>query len=214
MRLWHAIDREIRIILRFLRLQIVPQTAKRSTSHEKPKIVLYQKPSIAALRALLHLAPLSAALILIVLNACGDFVKGVSPTSLTALQFAAKLHEILMQASLAAILLSYIHHGILGSTSLPFGALTAPYRSTDISYLWSLELWGSLTSKKAGIWQRATLAALIPLTIILGTLVGPSSAVLMIPRVSSHMAGQYLVFWDNRETVYPMNVTFGKNYTM
>ena len=191
-----------RIALRFLQLQILSWKASLSKSTEEPKVAIYKDRKAALLHACLHLVPMSAALALMILNIRSYFVGGISPTKVTALQFSAKLLEILMQASLAAILFGLVRHELVGGRNLPLGSILAPLHITDISYLWSLNHWGSLTSQDPRGWRKLSLLVIIPATIILAALVGPSSAVLMIPRPISYLYGKELDFTDEAATSF------------
>ncbi|OAL52091.1 hypothetical protein IQ07DRAFT_642966 [Pyrenochaeta sp. DS3sAY3a] len=114
------------------------------------------------------------------LNASGKFSDSNS-SSTTALQFVAKLHELLMQTSITEILICIIrmhlvHHYV------PLGALKASVQATHISYLWSLDFMSIITSRVLRGWRKVLFAVMIPILIVLTALVGPSSAILMIPR--------------------------------
>ena len=55
------------------------------------------------------------------------------------LQFAAKLHELTISASLTAVIFSYIRHELVTDNGLPFGVIMAGFQFKEISYLWSIE---------------------------------------------------------------------------
>lgn len=121
-------------------------------------------------------------------------------------QFAAKLAEILIQASIATIALAVIRSQLLGGKGFPLGGLLAAYTTTDISSLWSLHLWGCLTSSNVGVALRLATHIFLPAAIVLAALVGPSMAVLMIPRPVYHLEGSRLELYSKMEDVYPSNV--------
>ena len=64
----------------------------------------------------------------------------------STLQFVAKVHEVLMQASIATILIFYIRSQALEHGKTPFGSLFAGVQVSQISYLWSPEFAGTLTA--------------------------------------------------------------------
>lgn len=161
---------------------------------------------IASLHAFVHLCPAVIAIILLMLNTRGHFVGDVSPSAITALQFAAKTLEVLIQASLSTILLSLIRHQALFTRRLPLGSLVAPVNATKISYLWSLELWGPLTFAQGWDLQKGLTLSFIIATIILAAIVGPSSAVLMIPRPISAKVSRSLLFLDDAATLFPTGI--------
>lgn len=96
----------------------------------EPKKLAYQKDRATALiRCAIHVVPLIAALTLLYLNfswySTSDYW-GVSasfqPASgLVGLQFAAKLHELTMIASLTTTFLTYVRFYLISEDGLPFG---------------------------------------------------------------------------------------------
>lgn len=104
---------------------------------------------------------------------------------LNALQFAAKVHETIMVASLATILLHHIRYRLLstGQRGVPLGMMTSPFRLLDITYLWSREFLATLRNPRR-------LRPLEVITIIihvflftLAAVLGPASAISMLPRL-------------------------------
>jgi len=203
--LLHSGRNGARVFLRHLKLQVVPQLTKWNKDAEDSKVVLHKHHGFAILHAIPHLIPLTACVALIVLNFESYFVGDIATSAATAFQFAAKVLELTIQASLATILLSIIRREAIAKV-LPFGAIFAPLRSADVSYLWSLEYWGLATSMRTKRGRKATLAVLIPVFVALGTVVGPSSAVLMLPRLVMHSGDQYLVVLDSNSTLFPQVV--------
>ena len=195
----------IKSALRHVHLQVVPQLTKWKNDSEEAKIAIYQSHSIAFLHAVPHLIPLLAIVVLIVLNTNGYFIGDISTSAASAFQFAAKLLELMIQASLATILLSMVRRHVLGE-GLPLGALFAPSRTTDVSYLWSLEFWGSVTAKRRCGWRMVTLLILVPLFVLLAAVVGPSTAVLIVPRLIDYPTLQYLVLLDSSSELFPATV--------
>ncbi|KAF2787332.1 hypothetical protein K505DRAFT_190649, partial [Melanomma pulvis-pyrius CBS 109.77] len=147
---------------------------------ESPKVALYHNRGVALLHWLLHIPPLAGAVTLIVINIT-RYVVSYEPRATATLQFAAKLHEVLMQASIATVLLSYIRARAY-QDFIPFGSLFAPINTPNLAYLWSLEYWSSFTSKTLPISNRLVSGLVITFGILLAAVVGPSSAVAMIPR--------------------------------
>ena len=192
--------------VRSLRIQVLRQCTKWRNLQEPPKVAQDRSRKVAILHLLSQFVPVSASLVLVVLNLRTTFIGQVEKTALTALQFASKLLEILIQASIAGVLLSAIRTQLLGPDPLPFGSLTAPYRTMDISYLWSLELWGAITSTGAHWQWRMIVLGLIPAAILLAAVIGPSTAVLMIPRPMYYSGVRQLAMLGSSATVYPRSV--------
>lgn len=179
--------------LRFFKLQILDYLSWRRASSERRKIAIYKNRPLAILQFMLHVVPLSAAIALIALNWTRYFI-ALEFSSASALQFAAKLHEVLMQASLADIAFAIVRVQLTDG-HLPLGAVMAPIQTTQLSYLWSLELWSAITSNAWKRWYRIMFVTLIPCIIALASLVGPSSAVTMIPRPMVSKSSEYGSVW-------------------
>jgi hypothetical protein len=94
--------------------------------------------------------------------------------------FAAKLHEIFMVVSLTSAFFSYILYSLTSAAGLPFGAAFAGPQITHLSYLWSPELWGALTSRTCSLKLKLHLALAIFFAAILMAIVGPAGASSMV----------------------------------
>ncbi|KAF2136751.1 uncharacterized protein K452DRAFT_211705, partial [Aplosporella prunicola CBS 121167] len=86
------------------------------------------------------------------------------------------------QASISNAFLVYLRHGLIGDGPLPFGALFAGLQITSVSYLWSLEFLGSVTSKHIRVPRKLLFVLLVTFNILLAAGVGPSIAIALIPR--------------------------------
>lgn len=84
---------------------------------------------------------------------------------------------------------------VLGK-GIPFGALFSGLQINQISYLWSMELWGSMSSNYLSVWRRMIMLVFITLCFMLAAVAGPSSAILLIPRLSNWPAGSTHI-WVN-----------------
>lgn len=92
------------------------------------------------------------------------------------LQFAAKLHEILIITSLSIIVMHRIRKRLVGSKGLPIGLLSSGYQASSIPYLLSKGFWSAISTDGPLIFALAA-------TIIYFNVVGPSSAIVVIPRL-------------------------------
>ena len=193
--------------LRSVNLELLSPLTGWKQLKERPKVAIYKNKNVAILHSLMHVVPFGIAVALITMNLHGMLVDPPAALTPAALQFFAKLLEVSMQASLAAMLLSVVRDGVIkGNRSLPLGVLVAPVNSTNISYLWSLEFWGSLTSPVLSAWQRAFLSVVIITTFLLCALVGPSGAALLIPRPSTFSSHQEIRLFDNETSLYPPRI--------
>ena len=184
---------DIETIARVFGLSLIPQALKSFRHitgrglHEPLKVVLRKNRWTALARSLVHLVPVGFALFEIILN-WNEYYVGVNKYNQASYQAVAKLHEIMIQASLGAILFSMIRHEIIVD-GLPFGALFSGLQLNQVSYLWSMEYWGSIKSHHLGFRRKLRLSVLIALCVALASLCGPSSAVLLIPRLEFWPAG-------------------------
>lgn len=174
--------------------------------NEAPKIPLRKSRTAALLRGTVHLAPVLVTISVIVLNSAGYYVGG-NASWLPSLQFLAKLQEILMQASIATVVFAYIRHELI-SHDMPFGALFSAVQVTTLSYLWSLELWGSLTSPHLRGRRKIVFLTFVPLSILLAACVGPSLAIALIPRHVDFPAGRTSLWLNiSQNEMFPAYLT-------
>ncbi|KAJ0163940.1 hypothetical protein CTA2_2083 [Colletotrichum tanaceti] len=109
------------------------------------------------------------------------------------LQLPAKMHEIFIVASLSAIGLNMFRRRLIGD-GVRLGFLTGGYRVGDLEYLISPAFWRQGTSGLQ-LWD-VLLAAYLVFATILSALVGPASAVLLIPTPGWYPLDHDLAF-DN-----------------
>ena len=205
---WSRVCHETGLFLRGIGLGIVVtffQGIFTKNFLEPQKIAIRRSRVTALLRTLIHLVPIGVAIFEIVLNFKGHFV-GAEFGKQSYLQFAAKAHEIAMQASIATILLSFIRYQISAGKGMPFGAVLSGLQFLQVSYLWSVELWSSILSKDFQLQKKACFAVLILICIAVAATAGPSSATLLIPRqdlwplTSSYLLvnASFLDLWPDR----------------
>jgi hypothetical protein len=157
----------------------------------------------AVLRCSIHIIPIAAAIGLVSLNASQYYIggelsgkNGQDDEKLAALQFTAKLHELLMLASIGNIVFTCIRTELVFGEGVPFGAIFASLQFQSISLFWSLEFWGTVYAKFSKRHKKFLLIATIIVCTLLGVSVGPSTAVLMRPRLDNWPAGG-TTFWIN-----------------
>lgn len=132
---------------------------------------------------LFHLPSIAVSAVLFAFHIVG-FCWAKAPTGdqLSALQFPAKAHEILVVMSLSDIILHRIMYGLLGKAGLALGFVTAPFHVANPLYLFSPDFWGTVRNpQRSRSFHRTTIALLIILVAV-GVTVGPLSATLMTPR--------------------------------
>ncbi|KAK1981124.1 hypothetical protein LZ30DRAFT_721152 [Colletotrichum cereale] len=118
------------------------------------------------------------------------------------LQLPAKVHEFLIVASLSAIGLSIFRRRLIGD-GVRLGFLTGGYRVGDLEYLVSPAFWRQGFGG-FGSWDLL-LAAYFVFATMLSALVGPASAILLIPTPGWYAMNHGLAF-DNitMPLVYPL----------
>lgn len=169
-------------------------------------MAIYRSRSAAAVYSLLHLVPLGAALALLILQ-WTNFLTNFADNDTTALQFVAKLHELFMQMSLAEMVVCLIRtEGVNGF--IPLGMLSGIDRATQLSYLWSLDFWSTLRSSILRGWRQISFILLMFVLVLLTSVLGPSSAILMIPWPASPYLykTESLYALEAADKMYPSNV--------
>lgn len=155
---------------------------------EPTKVAIRRSRTTALLRALIHIVPVGVALWEIVLNWNTYFV-GYAVYNQAYYQFGAKVHEIAIEASLSAVIFSYVRYELMLGDGIPFGALFSGLQISQASYLWSMEFWGTISSRTISSKSKLRLLAVVTASIFLAAVTGPSSAILLVPRLDYWPAG-------------------------
>ncbi|KAI5457174.1 hypothetical protein BGZ63DRAFT_395578 [Mariannaea sp. PMI_226] len=106
------------------------------------------------------------------------------------LQLVAKLYEVAVIASMASITLKAFKRTFV-DTAIPFGFISAPYRVGDIFFLIDGNFWRGFNNLNwqaawrmtAREWKVVALAVFFIVNTLLSLLVGPASAILIIPQL-------------------------------
>lgn len=160
-------------------MQAIPEQPKTVYSHKRRQILREA--------LMVHLLPVAINFTLL-----GLYVQRVSwtppwPTTnvLNALQFAAKVHETLMIASLVTILLHHIRYRLLspGQCGLPLGLITSPFRLLDVTFLWSREFLATLRNLRSLRTSEVITIVIHLFMFTLAAVMGPASAISMLPRM-------------------------------
>lgn len=149
----------------------------------------HRKVEIAA-----HLLALVAAVLICVLNLSGNYVGkelqgkiNQDGTKMLALQLTAKVHELLMLASLGKILWRFLLHLVLSGQGAPLSALSVGDKFSGISYLWSAEF---ISTCVASFARKFPFLAVTVICTILGSVLGPASATAMAPSIDEYSVSQ------------------------
>lgn len=208
----------------FMRIKLLRAIVHRSTEAPEPEKRMSQKDGRSIFRSCaVHLLPITVTIVLLVINFAHIYFEDVGGPDqnarLNALQFAAKAHEVLIVVSLSTTVISLIQHELLRGQGLPLGSLFAGFQIADLSYLVSPAFWGATIAHEQRTLYRF-LVMLIATSAILGALVGPASAILMLPslgwwdigaskaRTLLEFAGYTQLYLDASEsTLWPSRIT-------
>ena len=175
---------------------------------EPRKVAVDGRRWVALLRCIPHLVPLSATIAILCLNIYNlyfqDLGRPNQSTILQAFQYAAKAHELLMVASLASIVLHRIQYNLSISKGVPFGFLSASYQLSDPLFIFGKGFYGGATAHtpSKGLARFLPLGFLLSICFILTAIVGPSSAIVMIPRLDWWDVPNQTAFGDVPERIY------------
>ncbi|KAJ5739671.1 hypothetical protein N7533_012455 [Penicillium manginii] len=172
----------------------------RKQGFDNMKSLMNQAPWSAWLATAHHLLAIASAVVIAALNTAGLWVgkeltgtSGQDTEKLLALQFAAKLHELLILSSLGQILFSETVKQLVFGEGLPFGAIAAGLQFNQISYLWSKEF---RATSCATFKRKYYIIPAIIICTLLGVGIGPSSATAIKPTLGDWPAGE-TSFWLN-----------------
>jgi hypothetical protein len=109
--------------------------------------------------------------------------------ALNALQFAAKIHELLILASLTTIVMYAMRTHLLGQAGLPFGLIASGFQIFSGEWLRKKSFWASWKARKlsGSYFNRYPFIPFLTLFVIssiLATLAGPSSAIAIVPTLN------------------------------
>ncbi|PVH74327.1 hypothetical protein DL98DRAFT_594245 [Cadophora sp. DSE1049] len=171
---------------------------------------------------LVHLPSLITTTALIYLNFSSKWFSDADTPNqnaqLNALQFAAKIHEIVILASLSTVAVSCVQHELCRREGLAIGGVLAAFQISNILSLFSPALWKTRATTGSAS-RRILFGLLITLLTLLGAIVGPSSAILMLPSVGLWDLNIPLTWFQggnqevniflagNESTIWPTSIT-------
>ena len=170
---------------------------------EDEKIPIVHGLIDAGLPALLHAVPVAAALVVVILNLRGYYIgselqggSGEDSIKLLALQFTAKLHELLMVASMTYIVFDRLRQHMVSDDGIPLGGIAAAFQVGAVSNLWSPDFIALFRTRYGRMSRQVLYVTLIFVVTVLGVIVGPSSATALQPTLGDWAAGG-TGFWLN-----------------
>ncbi|KAI9868434.1 MAG: hypothetical protein M1813_005878 [Trichoglossum hirsutum] len=169
--------------------------------------------SLALARCLIHIIPVGVSVGVVMLSFTGHYYADAGTQhqnmQLGALQFAAKVHETLIVASLSTVVLHRIQTSLLGDAGVPLSLLTVGHQ---LERMFRRELWTGLFGR--GGRRRPLLAALVVVAVVLTVTSGPASAIAMIPKLNwwevsnaRFLSNHRYFLAMNPEKMWPNNLT-------
>ena len=186
-------------------------------SEEAKKVVVLESRSTAIRRCLVHLAPIVTSTAILTANLRGVYF-GVSfaghiksdTIDLMLFQVAAKGQEILVVASLGAVILHVARQELLYGDGLPLGLVGSGLSFNNGAFFVSKEFYGSLQYLVNGehIMRRVGFVALLASAGVIAVLVGPASATLLVPRAQeyAHSRTSFMLQGDSQQ-LWPADVS-------
>jgi hypothetical protein len=159
------------------------------TATEEPKVLISKDSVPRFTESLVHLVLLAITAYVLVLNFRNTYWSDTETpyvnTKLEALQFAAKLYEILICASLASTSLHLLRYALWSAEGVSLGSLIASYGFGNVSILLSPAFWAGLIAAMQPRQQPRHFALMIflVLAIFMAAVAGPSAAIMLIPQL-------------------------------
>jgi hypothetical protein len=178
---------------------------------EQRKVAIYHGIWYFCGQGLFHLIPIAIGIGLASMNVIGHYVGsdlGGPPlhdsVKLVGFQVAAKMIELLCVASIARFILAFVRHELVSPRGIPFGILSSSLDFSRVTYLMSHEFWSAVRAPTKQIYRRVFFVLALALSTILATLIGPTTAILLQPRLEWWPAGGTDVWIDTtQDALYP-----------
>ncbi|KAK2593012.1 hypothetical protein QQS21_009302 [Conoideocrella luteorostrata] len=208
---WYEVLRSVGLHL----LAQIPFVRRRAWGRvERPKPIIRNSFPTTLAHLSVHVLPVLTSIAIIALNFKHLFLGRTIPgpvlnnaVTIAAFQVCAKLHELLIVASLSIIVLSVIREQLISGAGLPLGFLCSGFTFSQLSYFWSEAYWGAVGAQMPRCRKIIT-ALLLLLAGLIATTAGPSSAVLMVPREQEWNAGgSEFYLRGNMSELFPAKLT-------
>jgi hypothetical protein len=179
-------------------------------TRDKHAYQIERSRSGALLASFVHIIPVAVTFSILQLSFRNYYFADADETNqrvkLSALQIAAKVHEILILVSLSSMVLHYTRKLMVAPGGISFGLLEAAYQSGLSSNPWTIGNWQALkhlknriktkdASKEAGSSDKLRAYHLVTLLFIfafLALFIGPASAITLLPQLG----------WWQRENLF------------
>lgn len=193
-----------------------PRNSKPKTTTEPAKVALNKKRRYIILSFLIHFLPITATVALVCLNIRSVYWTDIQAEEtrlsniLSALQFAAKLHELWITFSIASMVSQILVMLLTRSKGLPFGLIGAGVQAGSFALFVQRSFWSSLSRNLNGRkLQVRAFGLFLAISTIVMVLSGPSSAISIRPSLDWWPAPNctiYLAFSTDYE-IWPTTVS-------
>lgn len=178
-----------------------------SSKGESKKVVVARSTWKALYRCRLHIPPITISMAILILNIRGTYIGAdmsgpirSETITLMGFQLIAKMHELLIIASLGLIILHIVRHELIFGSGLPLGLIGSGLSFGSVIFFFTKEFWGAATYvKRPG--HRLRRLGFLTLLLVAGALAafaGPSSATLLVPKAQ---------VWPSGGTNFYLNAT-------
>lgn len=157
---------------------------------------------------------MSGALTLLTLRLTRYWI-GCDPPDAIGLQFEAKLLELLMQFSLAEVMLCIIR-AVATPEFVPLGLLSGASQTMPTSHLWSLDHLSNFTSDvfKGRLRRRICIIIVTTILLITSVLVRLSTATPMVPGPGCSRTSDSTRYYDDMGSIFPTNLSLPNGHNM
>lgn len=129
---------------------------------------------------------------------------GPDKFKLLGLQFAAKVHELLMISTLTNVVFAMVRHELSRGDGVPFAFLSAGLGVSRVSFLWSKDFVALCKAKYDTWYKKVLFLAAILVCIVLSLAVAPASATALTPvRREWEAGGTKIWLSQTKEQIFP-----------
>ncbi|KAJ4286499.1 hypothetical protein N0V90_013199 [Kalmusia sp. IMI 367209] len=178
---------------------------------EQRKIAIHYGFWYFCIESIFHLIPIGIGIGLVSLNLVGRYVGSDfggpavdDSVKVVGFQISAKMVELLCVASIARFILAFVRHELVSSRGIPFGILSSSLDFSHVAYPLSHEFWSVALAPSMQAYRRALFVLALAISTVLATLIGPTTAVLLQPRLGWWPAGGTDVWIDTtQDALFP-----------
>ena len=169
---------------------------------------------MALLASLLHFLPLAATGAITWFITTEYFIgkelaglRGGDSFKLLLLQFAAKIHELLMVSTLTTVIFTMVRHELVRGEGVPLALLSSGLSVSKVSFLWSKDFVALCQATYDSWYKKLLFLAAILMSIFLSVAVAPASATALTPIKRNWEAGGTKIWLNStKERLFPADL--------